>query len=351
MANSTIKRLIRFRCKCGKKLKATHDIIGKKVKCTRCDKVHRVPETDRLDAKKNNRPKSSLNEAPHSVKAEPIADRPSLLSQPQEASPATDRPRKTKRPKITASIAKPPVVIESGTSDRSLMPRESDGSDARFKLDPLLAPAPVDDLAGPADNQPSFDFDLDSINIETTPTSLDAPVNSPDARPADQKNKQKKSFQKNTANSRSFLALLSEHRLRLIAGGAVAGMFTLAIVGYLVLRGNVSYPQEFSRRPEVQNYIATMQKFREKKIKFSLMSEAYIKANTLAESEVDEINAYKGQIEPLDNQDATLHTALEFFKSFQPEKARETLMTATQSLSDKIPELEAKAKDYSSKIR
>lgn len=41
--------MIRFRCKkCGKKLKADDEIIGRKVKCTRCDKVARVPPTDNL---------------------------------------------------------------------------------------------------------------------------------------------------------------------------------------------------------------------------------------------------------------------------------------------------------------
>lgn len=355
-----MNRLIRFRCKCGKKLKATHDIIGKKVKCTRCDKVHRVPATDQLDAKKPRRTKSPADKAKLPTNPESIADRPSLLSQspaePTAAAQTASAPTsKTKQPKITAAIVKPPVVIESGSSDRSLVPRESDGSDARFKLDPLLAPEPADDLIGPSGSHHSFDFDLDSINIETEPASPetygDGPVSNL-AKPKNKKeNKKGRAFQKNAPSSRSFAAMLSQNRLRLLAGGAIAGMLCLLVVGYAIFSGGVGYPREFSQRPEVQTYIATMQNFRQKKIKFSLVSEAYIKSKTPTESEVDEINAYKSEIEPLDNQDATLHTALEFFQSFQPEKARETLVTATQSLSDKIPELEAKAQDYSSKLR
>ena len=41
--------MIRFRCqKCGKKLKADGDIVGRKVKCTRCGKVEIVPPKDNL---------------------------------------------------------------------------------------------------------------------------------------------------------------------------------------------------------------------------------------------------------------------------------------------------------------
>jgi phage FluMu protein Com len=41
--------MIRFRCKeCGKKLKADDEIVGRKVKCTRCDSIESVPESDNL---------------------------------------------------------------------------------------------------------------------------------------------------------------------------------------------------------------------------------------------------------------------------------------------------------------
>jgi len=41
--------MIRFRCQeCGKKLKADDDIVGRKVKCTRCGKVEKVPPSDNL---------------------------------------------------------------------------------------------------------------------------------------------------------------------------------------------------------------------------------------------------------------------------------------------------------------
>ncbi|MFK7765648.1 MAG: hypothetical protein AB8B55_00295 [Mariniblastus sp.] len=41
--------MIRFRCHCGKKMKAEEEIIGRKVKCPRCDRVAIVPEEDNLE--------------------------------------------------------------------------------------------------------------------------------------------------------------------------------------------------------------------------------------------------------------------------------------------------------------
>lgn len=343
-------RLIRFRCKCGKKLKAGHDIIGKKVKCTRCPRIHRVPKSDQLGPKKSRLPEAQKNVTSDANRSAAVADRPSLLASSQGKTTSTPAP--TLRPKITASIAKPPVLISSGVAEASLMPKENEGSDARFKLDPLLSPAPSDELTAPADSADKFDFDLESINIETDfPAPVEFAESSQNKSNVKKKNTKTKSLSPQAKASPTAAAMLSRNRVPLMAGGVVAGALIFAVVGYLTFFSGTGYPQEFSQRPEVQDYIATMRKFRDKKITFSLMSEAYIKAKTPAESELDAINAFRGEIEPLDNQDETLEAALEFFKSFQPEKARETLISATQNLSNKIPELEAKAKDYSSKLR
>lgn len=46
--------MIRFRCQeCGKKLKADDEIVGRKVKCTRCDNVETVPPCDNLTKPKD----------------------------------------------------------------------------------------------------------------------------------------------------------------------------------------------------------------------------------------------------------------------------------------------------------
>ena len=43
MTNTT--EMIRFRCQCGKKLKADESIVGRKVRCTNCGEINRVPAT------------------------------------------------------------------------------------------------------------------------------------------------------------------------------------------------------------------------------------------------------------------------------------------------------------------
>lgn len=348
-------RLIRFRCKCGKKLKATPEIIGKKVKCTRCPRVHRVPKSDRLESKSSaeSKPPKAAHVIAEQENPVALADRPSLLSQGRIRADNPEVPlqkrstvNKGATAKITSSIAKPPVVIENGAAEPSLVPGNSDGSDSRFKLDPLKAPAPSDELIRASSSSHDFDFDLDAINIETELTEPIAEVKSPA-----KSKRTKKTIVKKSKPGRSSLAMFSDFRVPLIAGSAIAGILLLTIAGYFVFFSGNGYPYEFNQRPEVQDYIATMQKFRKSKHTYSFVSEAYIKAKSPADAEIDQIIAFTSEIEPLDNQDQTLDTALEFFKSFQPEKARDTLISATQNLSDKIPELEAKAKDYSTKLR
>ena len=80
--------MIRFRCKeCGKKLKATEEIVGRQVKCTRCDSVETVPEVDNVAKPKQpetrltaNKPKSPR------FKTDPLIDKPKTfnLDQPVE---------------------------------------------------------------------------------------------------------------------------------------------------------------------------------------------------------------------------------------------------------------------------
>lgn len=80
--------MIRFRCKeCGKKLKASEEIIGRKVECTRCESVETVPESDNLTKPKQpkirlaaNRPKPTQVKAAASLGGSKTAN----LDQPVE---------------------------------------------------------------------------------------------------------------------------------------------------------------------------------------------------------------------------------------------------------------------------
>ena len=94
-----------------------------------------------------------------------------------------------------------------------------------------------------------------------------------------------------------------------------------------------------------------IQQFRESQRTLQIVSEAYVKSKSPTTEEREQIEAFNRSIEPLADQQIKLGEALELFQASEHEKARSTLITATQTLDEKIPELESKAKDFSSKLR
>ncbi|QDT27947.1 hypothetical protein Enr10x_32840 [Gimesia panareensis] len=52
--------VVRFKCKCGKSLKAPDEYIGKKVSCSKCDQVMRVPEKEDSLSESEEKPKKRV---------------------------------------------------------------------------------------------------------------------------------------------------------------------------------------------------------------------------------------------------------------------------------------------------
>ena len=161
-------QLIRFRCECGKKLKATRDLIGKKVRCTNCVRTHLVPESDHLPPKKT---------APVPT-AENISTEhgPEVIKSKQQEL-AVRKPLKTIIPKPTPAPEKPIPVFEKSSliipdemaaKEPSLLPTNDD-SNSRFKLDPKFDPEPSDSPLNPNPTS-NLGFDFDVPDIETDPT-------------------------------------------------------------------------------------------------------------------------------------------------------------------------------------
>lgn len=338
-------QLIRFRCECGKKLKATRDIIGRKVRCTQCVRTHRVPESDRLTPKKpqpaTKTPTSTKPKLKQpAVKSTPAKQAPveieskqqdADLSKPKKPSrtkpkTATGSKSKSRKPKSSVEATKKSKLIiadEMAAKEPSLLPTNDD-SDSRFKLDPKFDPAPSDQ---PLDPESNFEFDIDTPDVETEPASPEPHFNRP-------------SFRRSTGNS----------KLLLIITAATAGLLLLAAIVWLAF-GDSAYPQEFSERPEVRNYVNKIAEFRKSQRTLKIVSEAYVKSKSPTAQEREQIEAFNRSIEPLANEQDKLDEALELFQASEHEKARTALIAATQTLDQKIPELQAKAKDFSSKLR
>jgi len=325
MATSTKDQLIRFRCECGKKLKATRDIIGRKVQCTQCPRIHRVPEFATAAPKKKTAVTSKASATKHPTpqnKPQPIAngDQPSLF-----------------------------INDELAAKEPSLLPN-SDDSDARFKLDPKFDPEPTRQLPAPEN---IFESDPEELQLNTNASTT-------------QDNQSRRSGTKPQAafdgddeadhESASFLTQHSRYqhsinKTTMLASAAILlSLMCLTAIGWF-LASDSSLPTEFTERPEVRNYVTKVKEFRKSQQTLKIVSEAYVKSKSPTAQEREQIETFNRSIEPLANKEDKLTEALELYQTSQVDKARSALITATEALDQKIPELQAKAKDIASKLR
>ena len=312
-------QMIRFRCECGQKLKATRDIIGKKVRCTNCVRTHLVPESDHLPPKKTASVPTEKNTSTEQA--------PEVIKSKQQDSD-TSKPKRLITPKPNFPPEKSSLIIadEMAAKEPSLLPTNDD-SDSRFKLDPKFDPEPSDSPLNPNPTS-NLGFDFGEPDVETEPTVPTPP------------HPQQPNFSRPTGKTKLALGITA----------AVAGLILLLTTVFF-LSGDSGYPKEFSEQPEVRNYVRKIEEFRKSQRTLKIVSEAYVKSKSPTAEEREQIEAFNRSIEPLANQQIKLDEALELFKASEHEKARSALIAATQTLDEKIPELESKAKDFSSKLR
>ena len=130
----------------------------------------------------------------------------------------------------------------------------------------------------------------------------------------------------------------------------VLSVLIIGVLGWSAI-SNSSYPTEFSERPEVKKYVAKIQEFRNVQRELEIVSEAYVKSKSPPPEEREQIEAFNRSIKPLIDEDIKLTEALKLFKASQVDEAKATLVAATKTLHQKIPELQSRAKDLASKLR
>lgn len=365
MATPNKDQLIRFRCECGKKLKATRDIIGRKVQCTQCPRIHRVPESDRLGPKPTKKPKPTSKLTPETkpettptTKTSPAKQASTAAtSAPKKKTASTSKagsaqpPTAQDKPQPTATGQQPSLFIndEMAAKEPSLLP-SSDDSGARFKLDPKFDPEPTEQLPA-ADN--IFDFDPEDLQLNTNaPTNQDNQLERSGTKSQaafnadDQADHKPAGFPTQHSRYRHSIS-----KTTMLASAAILlSLMFLTAIGWFVFSES-SLPTEFTERPEVRNYVTKIKEFRKSQQTLKIVSEAYVKSKSPTPLEREQIETFNRSIEPLANKEEKLTEALKLFQASQVEKARLALIAATETLDQKIPELQARAKDFSSKLR
>ena len=271
--------VIRFRCECGKKLKADVSLIGRKVKCTECDKINTVPsESTALPTRKRTSltaddlkvsdKKNSGERSEKSTKAKTEAAK--FKGNP---GPSRSKPKAKKSKKKTSELSvnpKTPLLGDDSEVDNeaSLLPRPSNATD-RFKQAPELDPDPADEMIGASD---SFDFDPDQIDYSNAPSvkeqlgsdlRLDLQLDL-DKKPTSQTNNQESTENDNQVEintdfePRFKLKKSSKFSPVLVFGSiAMASLIGIAGVIYLAMvlsSGGKQYPDSFESLNEVQQY-------------------------------------------------------------------------------------------------
>lgn len=321
--------MIRFRCSCGKKLKADVSIVGKKVKCSECSKINTVPPESTAEPSNKN----SLQKAQQ-------PPQPTIPSKPTTAVETT--------PKTSAA---PLLGDDSANSfDVSLLPSDDDSSSTRFKLAPEFDPEPAEQTVIPASN---FEFDLDEIEFtDRRPNRKKPPAEKATSKPP---SKADSSLEIDTGFEPKFRLkqdTSASRRTLLYFAAILGGLFLIIGVGYvamLLFSSGQRYSQDFEAFPEVKQYRSALMNYEKSRRMLRVMGEAYVKAEERSEDELSSLESFLESTSP--SSDQTLDQAYELFNLDQKQKAKEVLRTAIATLNQRRPEIEAKAVEYQSKTR
>lgn len=331
--------MIRFRCSCGKKLKADESIIGRHVKCSTCDKINSVPaESTAASSAENKKP-------PAKSSARKVAGKQSASGLPKKSpsKPITTKPK----PVITSLLGDDPTDNESP----SLLPSEDDSS-SRFKLAPEFDPEPADK---PIAAGSSFDFDpalIDFDNQKKTSSQDMIKRETPSEISASEDNgvKINTDFQprfkvkEKTSNNQTLVYLVY------VAAG-LGGLVAICGMGYLLVSmfsgGAPTYSTEFESLNEVKQFRSALNNYKKSRRMYRVMGEAYLKTQSPPE---EEVAAYNDLLDSSSREnDDTLDRAYSQMKDDKLDQAKRILREASAELDEKRPELNSRATEYQSK--
>lgn len=122
--------VIRFTCKCGKSLKAPDEYIGKKVECSKCKTILRVPEEDQPETTKKKKSKTPVHIHEQELSLPPLSEvrsREEVLSEKSSSAPVAEAP-------ASSNIAQQ-LLRKSGSKHNNETGNPDDHSAAKVKPD------------------------------------------------------------------------------------------------------------------------------------------------------------------------------------------------------------------------
>ena len=308
--------MIRFRCHCGKKMKAEEEIIGRKVKCPRCDRVAIVPKSDSLERPPD--PVSdSLDEASANAKAKKYDQRRKTdASQSFESGPPTNR---TSRLKINR-----PDFASKGA-----MRSPAKNENAKDSLKVASNGESVDDSLNQTEDH---DSDSDGEVIELFGHSTVLPKSDELFEP--QFDVQPKKPQK----KRGWIPVA------LIAAALIGG--TLVAIN---IKGSPrKFDSEFLETHEAQMYKQAAQEIN-KTNRFMTIAGNALLFDSPSSEEKKELDQYSAAITALTRGSTVLPDAEKLFKEGKKKEAGKLLRDATRLLDDRRVEVQAKLEAYRAK--
>ena len=310
--------MIRFRCReCGKKLKAEEDIVGRKVKCTRCKNIETVPPEDRLDTI-SRREAEENNDV---IRAD--SDDDFDFTSASESGIYADTPGEGSKSDSRLSAAKPDFEKNFQAMGSSVVTDEDDDEDDEFDDQPIIALR--ENTSGRSSKSllnTTSDGDSDSES------SIDLPH--PTAGFA----------RKKKDNSRRNIALA----LSAVLAAIVIGFSWSAISTYL--NRPFEYSDDFLKCREVFDYQTAIEDVNKSKRVMRVMGEAFVASNGASDLVLEDMNDYIKKVEEQTEDESILKSAYTMYVSNQPQKAKNNLVDATEKLKLLKAEIEEMSEKY-----
>lgn len=282
--------MIRFRCsECGKKLKADDDIVGRKVRCTRCNTIETVPNSDNL---------ARPYETTHRL--------------------ATTKPRLKEKPRLENHPKhhdQPVLKDESGPAGNS----RRRGKKARFKT------------------EPDFFFNPNTVN-------LDQPVELFGHSASGQTELENFEPRFNVVRPE-----INRSRRWLLLG--LSGIFlTIAVavvfnIGWILNLSKI-LSTDHEQLEEVIFYRNAVSKLEKSRRAMFIAGSAYIAINAGTEQERMDLEDYNASIKSLTSDTAMLEEVESLFRSGKDVPARALLVQSAVELNKLRDEVDLKAREY-----
>lgn len=330
--------MIRFRCReCGKKLKAEEEIIGRKVRCTRCENVEIVPPEDNLAKRHQPKPITPKSITPKSIAPAGKADESAVAGKAAASN------------EIGATVKRPSQPTARSTAEFSGMIGDalaaSTDQDFIANSNPLAADDFADDVDALLGNSLAPPRTRSDGKWSFDPDSSLAPAAEPGEFNIEPKIEPKPAGAKSKVKSKPKFNFDFERRHLMIAGLTLGGLIaaiSLVVLIAMVWRSPPVYDPDFEGLPQVAFFRNAKLNLRKSYLALETMAQADV-AMGASESADIELEGFKQSFEAM-SAAATLDEAYELYQDSQEAKAK-------MLLSDRGKQMKALQVEIDDRVR